>query len=258
MLHGLNPIKSVFREKAKKGLFLGLLVLIMLSVQAQRPYNVNVELTTESNTINYKLPGQQFYPIYVPSGSEFYDDQWMIGYVILENEDRYDSLMLKYNTYRDEIITVNDRARTMIMLDKDAITEFGLYEMPGVTKRFKKMDLDKIPKAEHYFNLPYDGNLKFAVWYRTLEETTAPFKDKNGYLQISDFVLRHNYYILFPDGQFEKFKLNRQSLIQLFPDHKREIRRMLRRDRNWVKTEDDAARAIEMIEKQFFTFSETK
>ncbi len=252
MLVERNYIKSVYSAKAKTALLISLLLLIVSFVHAQqKPFNVDVKLTTESNTVNYKLPGQQFYPVYVPSGSEFYDDQWMNGYVILENDDKYDSLMLKYNTFRDEIITVNDRTRTMIMLDKDAITEFGLYKTPGLTIRFKKMDLDIVPKGEHYFNLPYDGTLKLAVWYRTLEETTAPFKDKNGYLQISNYALRHNYYVVFPDGRFERFKLNKRSLIQLFPEQKREIRRILRRDRNWIKTESDAVRAIKLIDEQF-------
>ncbi len=246
-------IKSAYGEMAKSGLLLSLLLLIGIVAQAQRPFNVDVELTTNSNTINYKLPGKQFYPIYVPSGSEFYDDQWMRGYVILENEDKYDSLFLKYNTFKDELVSLNGRTGTMIMLDKDAIMEFGLYETPGFTKRFKKMELDKVPKGEHYFNVPYNGNLKLTVWYRTLEEQSAPFKDKNGFLQVSTYVLRLQYFVRFPDGHFEKFKLNRGSLLALFPDSKREIRRILRKDRNWVKTEASAARAIELIDKQFYS-----
>lgn len=252
MLLEHQTIQSAFRETTKTGVLLCLFLLIGIFVQAQRPFNVDVELTTASNTINYKLPGKQFYPIYVPSGSEFYDDQWMRGYVILENEDRYDSLFLKYNTFKDELISLNGRTRTMIMLDKDAITEFGLYETPGHTKRFKKMELDKVPKGEHFFNVPYDGRLKFTVWYRTLEEQTAPFKDKNGFLQVSNFILRQQYFVRFPDGHFEKFKLSRGSLMALFPEYKREIRRMLRKDRNWVKSEANAARAIQMIDQQFF------
>ena len=253
MLLEEKNIKSVIRLLNKPVLAIGLFVLICSFARAQKPYNVEVELTTESNTVNYKLPGKQFYPIYVPSGSEFYDDQWMRGYLILENGDRYDSLLFKYNTFRDELITLNNRTRIFIMLDKDAISEFGLYERPSFTKRFVKMDLDKIPKGEHYFYVPYSGKLKFAIWYRTLEETTSPYKDKNGFLQISNYKLGPNYYLRFPDGHFEKFKLKRRSLILLFPDQKREIRRMLRKERNWVKTEYDAARAVQQIEEKYYT-----
>lgn len=252
MLKQTNTIKLIGKQHISTVITCALFIFLSALATAQNPYNVEIELTTASNSVNYKLPGKQFFPVYVPLGSEFFDEAWREGYVVLENGDRYENLNLKYNTFKDELITINDRTRVMVLLDKDAISEFGFYSATK-NQRFVKMYFNKVPSGDHYFMTQHDGSLKYAIWYRTQDVATTPYRDKNGYLQMSEFEMSLNHYVCFPDNDFKKFKLNRRSLVLLFPDQKKEIRRMLRKERNRVKTISEATRAIEIIDREYFT-----
>ena len=211
------------------------------------------KLNTASNSINYKIPGKQFYSIYMPSGSEFFDIEWKTGYVILENGDKYDNIHLKYNTLKDEIITLNGRTSTMIMIDKDAVSEFGLYQETGQVLQFKKLKFDKGTKDYIYFNILYEGNLELLIWQRTIEEKTSPYKDRNGYLQVSEYNLRPQIYLCFPDDEFERFRFKRGSFLSLFKDKKKEVRKLLRQNNIHLRTQADYISAIKLIEFEYYS-----
>lgn len=229
------------------------LLSVVFVVNAQKNDITKIELNTSSNSINYKIPGKQFYAKYIPSGSDFLYDEWKMGYVILENGDKYDDIHLKYNTLNDELITLNGRTNTLIMIDKDAVQEFGIYSDSGLTQRFKKYKFEKGTKDHLYFNVLYEGNLKVVIWQRTIEEKISPYRDKNGYLQVSEFNLRPQNYVGFPDGEFKRFRFTRVSFFSLFADKKQEIRRLLRQNKNHLRTNADYIEAVKLIESKFYS-----
>ena len=251
MVLALNKI--VFHRIGRKILIASVILLFTtLIANAQKDFIPVMELNTSSNTTNYKIPGKQFYPKYIPSGSDFYNDAWCNGYIILENGDRYDDLYLKYNTLKDELITLNGRTNILIMVDKDAVSEFGLFEKEKQITRFKKYYFDKVPKGEHYFNVLYEGKLRLLIWQRAFEEITASYKDKNGALQIRKYVLRPQFFVCFPNGHFEQFKFKRYSFLKLFPEEKKEIRRLLRKHKNHMQTYPDYIHAVQLIETEYY------
>jgi hypothetical protein len=229
-----------------------ILMLAFASAGAQRITNFGAVLSTESNTAEYKLQGEQFYQIYVPLGSEFFNQDWWRGYVVLENGDRYDNLLFKLNSYRNELIHLNERNSAMITLDKETISEIGL-QIPGKEIHvFKKMTFDKSPRGIYYFEMLHDGKLKLVIWHRTTEDQTAPYMDKNGILRNSNFVLRSHYYLVFDNGDFEQFKLKRNAFLNLFGNKKPEIRKFLRTKHARYITEQDYTEAVKWIESEFY------
>ncbi|WP_167605642.1 hypothetical protein [Maribellus sediminis] len=253
MMYTKTYAKSVMAFNTKCVLaFVLFMLLVSVSWAQKNKFSPEIKLTTASNTTNYKIPGKQFYPIYIPRGSQFYDDNWETGSVVLINGDVYTNLHLKYNTVDDELIYLNTNNRRAITIDKDAVSEFVFDKRVKASQRFKKMEFDRIPKGDHYFEMLYEGRLQLVIFNRTMEEKTSPYKDRNGLLQVSDFVLRRNYYICFPDMHFEKVKLKRGSLLALFPDKKKELRKLLRKDKNSFRTNEEAIRATQLIETNFF------
>lgn len=255
MMEHSNKYRNSTRQSIEKVVMtIGVLLVLSLVANAQKKEFVpEIELTTASNTTNYKLPGKQFYPTYVPRGSEFYDDEWTTGSVVLENGDVYKNLYLKYNTLHDEVIYLNQNTNRLISIDKDAVSEFVFDKTIKTSPRFKKMFFDKLPKGDRYFEMLYEGRLQLVIHNRTLEEKTSAYKDRNGYLQVSDFVLRRHHYVCFPDGDFEKVKLRRRSLLTLFPEKKKEIRKLLRQNKNSFRTNKDAVQAIRLIEENYYS-----
>jgi len=228
-----------------------LLILTGVQIQAQIT-TLGFKLSTEANANKYKLPGKQFYPIYVPNGSEFMNDEWQTGYVVLENGDRYDSLHLKLNTYRNELIWLHSRSSSLIELDKDAIFEFGFYPETEHQMPFRKLKMGKVPKGTYFFKMLHDGKLKLVIWYQTTENQVPTYKDKYGYLRNTSFVMKSNYFLVFPGDDFERFRLKRASFLNLFGEKKKEIRKILRQNKNRLIEEDDFINAVKQIEQEFY------
>ena len=240
-------------------IFTGVLLLMVSGVHAQKGFVPEKKLTTESNTLNNKLAGKQYYNMVVPSGSVFLFNDWKDGYVKLINGDRYDDLSLKYNIFYDELIEINNRSVSMIMLDKNTISEFGFYnEQNGETMVFTKMYFPKNPDGDYFFNPLYDGNLKLVVRNRSLEEETNIYKDAYGIMRNTVFNIHKYYYLIFPDNHFERFNLKRRSFLDLFSgdkETKKEIRRILRRNQIFFQSDEETIQAVKLVEEKFYSNS---
>ncbi len=225
--------------------------LLAAIASAQEITTFGTVLSTESNTVKNKLPGEQFYPVFTPIGSEFLVDEWTKGSVVLENGDRYENMNLKYNTYKNELIWFHPRTNSLIMLDKDMIREFEL-ETGTQVMNFRKLPFDKTVRGDYYFNILCDGKLKFVNWQRTTEDETIPYFDKNGKLRNTLFVLRNNYYVVFPENRFENLKLRQRSFYAAFGKQKKEIRRYLRGKHIKYRSESGIADALKLVESKFY------
>ncbi len=238
-------------QKRLKTIVTCLLIFAGVQIHAQIT-NQGFTVTTEANSTKYKLPGKQFYPLYVPSGSEFMDDKWQLGYVILENKDRYDSLRLKFNTYKNEVICLHNRSMSMIELDKNVIKEFGFYSVIDNLMSFQKLQRKDDPEDSHYFKMLYDGKLKIVILYQTIEKKVPAYRDKLGFMRNTSFEMRTDYYLIFPGNDFEKFKLKRTPFLNLFGVKKKEVRKVLRQNQIRLFQERDFIRAIGVIEKELY------
>jgi len=238
-------------------IFTGIFLLMVSEVYAQKDFVPEKKLTTESNTLNYKLAGKQYYNMVVPSGTVFLFNEWKDGYVKLINGDRYDDLSLKYNIFYDELIQVNNRNMSMIMLDKNTISEFGLYnEQNGKTMVFVKMYFPKNPDGDYFFNPLYDGNLKLVVRHRSIEEETSMYKDAYGMMRNSKYNTYEYYYVIFPGNRFERFRLKRRSFLDLFSgdrDTKKEVRRILRRNHIYFQSDEETIQAVKLVDEAFYS-----
>ncbi len=228
----------------------GILLLIGSDLAAQKNYKPERELTTESNSLNYKIPGNQYYNMIVPAGSIFLFNDWEDGYLTLVNGDRYDDLSLKYNLYTDELIHINNRSVSMIQVDKNTIAEFGFYLGDNKDMIFRQMYFPKYPGGNYFFEILYEGNLTLGVRHRSMEEQTSTYKDAYGMLRNSVYNIHEYYYVIFPENQFERFRLNRRSFADVFPDHKKEVKRLLRQNHLRINNTSEAIQAIKLVEEQ--------
>ena len=228
----------------------GICLLFILGAKAQEAHNPSIKLTPESNSINHKLPGLKYYikPSY--RGSEFLTKEWCTGDVVLENGDRYNNLTLRLNTYLDELIQYNERIGAIIMLDKSAISEFTINFEDGHTELFRKINSDKFSKGDKYFSVLHEGKMKVLLSYETIHKKTDMFADETGVLHDLEFVSSQYYYLVFPNGKIEKFTLQFRSFLEMFPEQKREIRRLLRKNYASFSTNEGIVRIVQLIESK--------
>ncbi|HBL77797.1 MAG: hypothetical protein A2W90_02185 [Bacteroidetes bacterium GWF2_42_66] len=231
-------------------LFVCLTGLFCESAQAQELHNKRIPLSTESNSLNYKLQGKKYYQEPAFNDSKFLTNEWCTGDVVLENGDRYDNLKLRLNSHLDELVEYNRRVGSTIMLDKHAISEFNLNFEDGHTEHFRKISFNKYSKDDRYFSILHEGKLSVLLWYKTIEQKITPYYDKNNILRDLKFVLTKNYYLVLPDKRIVKFTLKNQSFIKMFPEQKQEIRRLFRKNKVLIKSNEEIVRGVKLIEKE--------
>ncbi|MBN1822510.1 MAG: hypothetical protein JXR31_06450 [Prolixibacteraceae bacterium] len=238
------------RLKFKLLIILSLLISAS-GIEAQEEGNPWNGLTTKSNFINYKIPGKLYFYQSFLRGSEFLYNDWNYGSLVLENGEKYDSLVLKVNTFLDELVVFNNRIGAHIQIDKNAVSEFQLNFKSGESVLFKKKYSEKIFKGYRYFQVLYEGKLNLIVWYKTEEQLTSNYRDALGMLRNSELLTKNNYYLELTNGEIIKFTPKRKSLASVFPENKKAIIKILRKNRNYLKNDGEIIRAVERIESEF-------
>ena len=239
----------------KKIIFTIVFASMMLGAVCQEFHAPTVSLTTKSNTLNYKLSGSQYYFYSFLEGTVYLNDDWVRGSVVLENGDRFDNILLKLNTFTEDLITFNERIGAVEIIDKFIVDEFTMDTDKSSENLFRKLYFDKYPKGDHYFNVLYEGKLKLFCWYYTYEEKTSIYRDVHGLMRASRYKLNPIYFILFPDNNLIKVKSTRKSLVNLFPEQKKRIRKLFRKNkiRFTSKSTSELGRAVNLIETEFFS-----
>jgi len=224
-------------------------LLLSISVTAQDfQYFQWKKLTTESNTLKYKLPGNLYLFRSALRGSEFTTNDWSKGYLILQNGDRYDSLSLRYNSFLEELIMFNKETGALIMLDKYALSEFSMVGENGETQIFRKIHFEKSPKKDIFLRILYEGKLTLMLRYKTIELATSVYHDASGLLRSSELFLTETYYLGLPGKGLIKFTPGRRFFIALFPGQKKAIKKLHRQNRLRYKSNENIIKAVSLIE----------
>ena len=235
--------------------FLFVFLFVSFALNGQEFYKSVNQISPKANSLNYKLTGKRHYFETSFKGTPYMYDEWQRGSVLLENGDSYDSLYLNLNTLAEELIWYNIRTGNLVDLDKFIIDEFTLYDKQNNIKLFKKIYSDKYHKGEHYYHILHDGEIKLWLWYRTIVVVTSVYKDVWGNMLNSEYDSQNEFFVVLPDSSVVRIKNNRKSLIQLFPEHKRVVRRLL--VRNGIDFRDisisDMAKAVELIDQEIFS-----
>ncbi len=228
-------------------------VFLFARVSAQEFYNSINPLTTKSNTLNYKLTGNQYYFQNSLNGTAYLNDKLSVGSIKLENGDQYKNVHLKLNTFLDELVIYNDRTGAIFYIDKSIVDEFDMGLEHNPYNLFRKVYFDKAPKGYHYLNVLCDGRVKLYLWHRTLETDTSPYYDDNGFLRASMYKQNDIYFIVLPDNSFHKVSPKRRSFLQLFPEQKSVLRKAFRENKIQFNNElEDAISAAKLIEQELF------
>ncbi len=236
-----------------KVVLLVLSVFLFARISAQEFYNSPKPLTTESNTLNYKLTGNQYYFQSTLLGTVYLNEKWSTGSLKLENGDFYEKVPLKLNTFLEELVVYNQRTGAIFYLDKSIIDEFDMGLEHNSYNLFKKVHLDKLSKGDHYFNVLYDGKVKLYLWHRTVDSQTSPYKDSYGFMRASRYEESNVYFIAFPDNSISRILPQRRSFLKLFPEKKSTLRKAFRKNKvNFHPKMEGSIRAAQLVEKEFF------
>ncbi len=210
-------------------------------------------LSSNSNRLMGKLTGTVYY---LPSGSGdsyFLQDQWIEGSILLEDDDLFENLQMRYLTIQDELVVYNSGLSQLVILDKERVKRFSFNNSTG-DQHFIKLYYDAVVEAGfRYFEIKYSGSRWLLAFHYLSEEKTTLYRDYHGKLKDSRLKPKISYYMYDPGSEkFARIQMKRSSLLARFSEKKREIKQLFRRDGLRKFSEAELIRAFQLLDENEF------
>jgi hypothetical protein len=210
-------------------------------------------LDENSNRLEGKLTGLAYRIPPLANSTHFLQESWVEGSILLEDGDLFDDVRIRYLSFHDELVAYNSNLKQLFIVDKEKVTSFAFDYAQGQQK-FVKLYFDAFVDAGYrYFDLKYKGRRWLVAFHYVYEEKTSVYRDAYGKLRDSRLKPKKTYFMYFPEEeQFRKVQDKRRWFVRLFPENKREVRRMFRRNNLRRFDEKEMVRAFQLLDEAGF------
>lgn len=191
-----------------------------------------------------------------PIGDQHYPaEEWLTGDVLLENGNAIKNKLLRYNGYLDELFWLYEGDYQQIQVDKNMISEFTLHTPAGTQARFRRIGVYSpilIGKDEIFAEILYEGHVSVYSCRRVIETTRGDYRVGDKLIGGIKIKPGHLYIFRLPDNTIRIIqKIRRRNILNLFPDQRREIRRLMREKRLRPRNEKELVEAAKVLEDFF-------
>ncbi|TNF40913.1 MAG: hypothetical protein EP310_08135 [Bacteroidetes bacterium] len=240
----------------QKFMVLSLILLLHAVVTAQNSDVYNSGLSVKSNRLPGKLTGEVFYLSLNSNSSHFLQQDWVEGTITLKDGDVYEGIRMRYKAIDDELVAYNSNIQTLFIVDKNTVKQFT-YKVPSGSGTFnerKFVNLDSLDTylGRTFFEELYPGSAKLLAFYQIEEIKVNPYVDNTGKMRDTEFRLKTIYYILTKTIGLSRIQLKNRSLFTLYPENKKEIRKLLRKSRIAIADEHSAIQAFKLLDENGF------
>jgi len=176
------------------------------------------------------LDGENYYPYYLNAKNiPLLRDEERRSARLTINGRTYDNLVLKYDTYTDDVIYTDDslifdNKVRLVALNKYKVNRFDLiFSYDTMFFRFFSKTIDStFNLPEGFYEVAHDGKVTYLIRHRSDATKVAP-----GYnaASLRDYVYKPENYIR-TDNDFVRITSRRQ-FTELFGEHSQEINRYL-------------------------------
>jgi hypothetical protein len=240
----------------RKYILVFILVLVQIFATAQNSVLINSNLDGNSNRVQGKLSGEIYYLNPISNKNYFLQKDWEIGTIILKDGDVFENLRMRYMVYGDELVAYNDNTRSLFVVDKNTVKEFTFYASSGtgnlVSQEFINLDSLNPPPYKSYFQKLYWGGGKLLRFHQLEVEKVSPYTGADGKMYDSEYRLRTLYYILSENDNFSRIQLKNRSFFTLYPEQKKTMRKLFRKNRINVSDEKSAILAVKLLDTEGF------
>ena len=180
------------------------------------------------NNDQTKLTGFKYNYDAHSSAHYFFQPDWYSGTLLTREGETHEGIRLRYDAFNDELIAYNENIKGLFVVDKFRVNEFTIRHPRSGDQVFRRLPLTAMGQKEHYYQVLYEGNITLLRRNRIIEKKTSLYKNKYGKLDNRDYVLVQVSFIITPDNEVLRIFPGRRSITGLFPDRKKEVRKVLR------------------------------
>ncbi len=210
-------------------------------------------LGENSNRLEGKLTGLSYRIPPLANSTHFLQDSWIDGEILLEDGDLFDSVRIRYLAFYDELVAYNPNLKQLFIVDKEKVSSFT-FNYPQGQQKFVKLYFDAFVDAGYrYFDVKYQGTRWLVAFHYIYEEKTSVYRDAYGKLRDTRLKPKKTYFMYFPEQeQFRRVQEKRRWFVKLFPDHKREVRRIFRKNNLRRFDEKQMVQAFQLLDEAGF------
>ncbi len=171
-------------------------------------------------------------------GSPFENDEFLIGNVMLSNDNEYEDVPLKYDIYNDVLYFKNTKDETLLSF----VIPVKWFKIAGQTYLNGFPDIDSYTKNTFY-GLVAGSKIKLLCKvFKTISES-RPYNSPN---VEKKFEGNKDYYIL-KEGKMYKFKPSKKDLLNLFVSEGAKIEEYIKQEKINFKNKEDLVKIIDFI-----------
>lgn len=224
----MNTIKKIYT--------LGLFFLTIIAYGQTNPDNC--ELVEKANKIAQNhLVGKIYVDNHLGKRIQYLND-WEVGEVLLENGNVVKDVKIRYNSYTDELLWIRDLDFQAVIVEREKVKEFTFKVS---NKTLTKLDIDNqiiISRPDIFVQILTQG--KHSIYaYRNI-----------GYHKNKDEFYENDMYFMKTNNKLYKIRLRKKEIFTLFPNDKKEIKRLIRKNNLKVKTEIGFANLINLLNER--------
>jgi hypothetical protein len=171
-------------------------------------------------------------------GSPFENDEFLMGNVMLNNDNEFENVPLKYNIYNDELYFKNAKDEMLLSF----VIPVKWFKLAGQTY------LNGFPEIENYTRNSFYGllagnkiKLLFKA-YKTISET-RPYNSPN----VEKRFERYKNYFILKEGKMYRFKPTRKALLNLFDSEGPRIEKYIEKEKINFRNNEDLIKIFDFI-----------
>ena len=178
-------------------------------------------------------------------GSAYLYDNWLYGGIFLENGTEATNVLLRYDMLEDNVVFYHEKEKLLFAVDKSTVKSFYLIKNDRDTVFFQKHQGKKIDSRiqnNDYLQILYKGKLQFIARHNAIISLATDSKTQ-------DEIIQQHFYYLKKDNRYYEIDLNYRSLFKLFPDRKKEIKKLIKKNYLRRRKESNMAELISLIDQ---------
>ncbi|HNW49922.1 MAG TPA: hypothetical protein PKH79_02500 [Prolixibacteraceae bacterium] len=218
----------------------GIFVLILLIFS----YGASAALTAPQETV--KLVGKYYALPMGLEGSPYLFDDWLSGTIFLKNGKVARDTRIRLDIVTDELLFYHETLKRVFVVDKATIDSFVVNPGRSDSMSFVKYSGEPIRfklDSNSYIQMLYDGKrMDFFIRHKAdiVKATESNSKNK---------VFSRTFFYVTVNGKTEEIKPRMRSFYSVFPQKKKEIRRLVSEYKLKRSTRENMVSLIKLLDQ---------
>lgn len=231
-------------------LFIGF-ILTSFSINGQTISGYKVTVT--DTVFQPRLIGSAYRDKGAFVGKQYMNTVWREGDILLSTGEMVLKKYLKINGLLDELIWLNQINSSQVKIDKKIISEFWLKDSNGLVTHYKRINPSLGKLGDIFAEIMHEGELSLYIYRQIVVKGTETVRQEQGIFSMDKLEPAPIYLIKFPSGKFFSMdKPTRHSLLRLFPEQRKTIRKILKTNSQPLGDEQNLIKAVILLNRELY------